>query len=398
MWASSTSGWARGACTARGTGATSSGTSSSSFRCSTTASRNRSGPPRLPVAPPRRGAPCGEGGGAPRAMYPWQSASDGRDETPNMLFNSRSARWMPDRSSRQRHVGLAVAYELWQHWQSTGDTELFLGAPSEVLFEIARFFTSLATFDEAIGRYRIRGVMGPDEFHDGYPGRWRRHRRQRVHERALRLAVGARPRARRDPGAQPARRRPRAHRHGPGRTGPHGSGVTPAVRPFHEGVISQFDGYEKLLQFDFERYRAQYGNLGRLDLILESEGDSPTTTRWPSSPTRSCSSTCSRRGAPPGASALGYELAPETLQRTIEYYEERSTQGSTLARVVHAWVSARADRADSWRYFDEALSSDIADIQGGTTREGSTSVPWRAPSTSSSAATPASKCETTAST
>jgi len=60
---------------------------------------------------------------------------------------------------------------------------------------------------------------------------------------------------------------------------------------------------------------------------------------------------------------LGYELAPETLQRTIEYYEERSTQGSTLARVVHAWVSARADRADSWRYFDEALSSDIADIQ-----------------------------------
>jgi len=46
---------------------------------------------------------------------------------------------MPDRSSRQRHVGLAVAYELWQHWQSTGDTELFLGAPSEVLFEIARF-------------------------------------------------------------------------------------------------------------------------------------------------------------------------------------------------------------------------------------------------------------------
>jgi len=41
---------------------------------------------------------------------------------PNMLFNSRSARWMPDRSSRQRHVGLAVAYELWQHWQSTGDT------------------------------------------------------------------------------------------------------------------------------------------------------------------------------------------------------------------------------------------------------------------------------------
>ena len=45
--------------------------------------------------------------------------------------------------------------------------------------------------------------------------------------------------------------------------------------PFHDdGIISQFEGYEKLREFDWQRYRARYGNIQRLDLILESEGDS----------------------------------------------------------------------------------------------------------------------------
>jgi alpha,alpha-trehalase len=38
--------------------------------------------------------------------------------------------------------------------------------------------------------------------------------------------------------------------------------------------------------------------------------------------------------------------------------------------VVHAWVEARTDREASWRLFREALSSDIDDVQGGTTPEG----------------------------
>ncbi|KKK70105.1 hypothetical protein LCGC14_2927330, partial [marine sediment metagenome] len=35
--------------------------------------------------------------------------------------------------------------------------------------EIARFFASLATYDPDRGRYEIVGVMGPDEYHEGYP-------------------------------------------------------------------------------------------------------------------------------------------------------------------------------------------------------------------------------------
>ena len=38
--------------------------------------------------------------------------------------------------------------------------------------------------------------------------------------------------------------------------------------------------------------------------------------------------------------------------------------------MVNAWVLARSDRPRSWRFFTEALASDIHDVQGGTTAEG----------------------------
>jgi trehalose/maltose hydrolase-like predicted phosphorylase len=37
---------------------------------------------------------------------------------------------------------------------------------------------------------------------------------------------------------------------------------------------------------------------------------------------------------------------------------------------VCAWLLARANRTRSWSFFNEALDSDLADIQRGTTREG----------------------------
>lgn len=49
---------------------------------------------------------------------------------------------------------------------------------------------------------------------------------------------------------------------------------------------------------------------------------------------------------------------------------ERTAHGSTLSSIVHSWVLARSDRERAWRFFREALRSDIEDVQGGTTPEG----------------------------
>ena len=48
----------------------------------------------------------------------------------------------------------------------------------------------------------------------------------------------------------------------------------------------------------------------------------------------------------------------------------RTSHGSTLSKVVHAWVLVRSDRERAWELFTEALASDLLDLQGGTTPEG----------------------------
>ena len=50
-------------------------------------------------------------------MFPWQSGSDGQEETQELNLNHRSQRWIADNSFRQRHVGSAVAYNAWQYFR-----------------------------------------------------------------------------------------------------------------------------------------------------------------------------------------------------------------------------------------------------------------------------------------
>ncbi|HUZ18949.1 MAG TPA: HAD-IA family hydrolase [Acidimicrobiales bacterium] len=306
------------------------------------------------------------------AMFPWQSGSDGSDQTPRTLYNPRSGRWIPDRSHRQRHVGLAVAFELWQHWQTTADNVFFSGAGAEVFLEIARFFADLSTFDDSLGRFRIRGVMGPDEFHDGYPWApdggiddnaytnvmtaWLLRRAVEVVEL---IRAGHRDEVLDRIGVDDAELR-RWER------------VAAGLHvPFHEGVISQFAGYERLAPLDLDAYRDRYGNIGRLDLILEAEGDAANRYQVAKqADVLMLFYLLSAEELREVLHGLGYELEPETIRRSVEYYAARAVHGSTLSAVVHAWVTARVDRRASWEQFRRALAADVADTQGGTTATG----------------------------
>src|SRR3546814_10982751 len=92
-------------------------------------------------------------------------------ESQVLHLNPRSGRWTPDNTHLQRHVSAAIAYNVWRYWQATGDREFLSCYGSEMLVEIARFWASMASYNENLGRYEIRGVMGPAELHDRYPGR-----------------------------------------------------------------------------------------------------------------------------------------------------------------------------------------------------------------------------------
>ena len=141
---------------------------------------------------------------------------------------------------------------------------------------------------------------------------------------------------------------------------------------FHaDGVLSQFQGYEDLLEFDWEGYRERYGDIGRLDRLLEAEGDS--TNRYKLSKQADVLMLLfllSRTQLRELLAGLGYEVTEDQLARTVDYYLARTSHGSTLSGVVSAWVLARYQPEEAWRFLQRALESDVADVQGGTTAEG----------------------------
>lgn len=307
------------------------------------------------------------------AMFPWQSGSDGREETPSELYNPRSGSWMSDNSHRQAHVGLAVVYGAWQYYQATDDLAFIRDSGAELMIEVTRHFASRATDDATQDRFDIAGVMGPDEFHDGYPDAPGLGLRNNAYtnvmvawtiERtleALDLLTGVECGSPDDRLVLRPGERERWIR------------IRHRLRvPFHaDGVISQFEGYEQLAEFDWAGYRVRYGDIGRLDLILAAEGDSTNNYRLSKqADVLMLFYLFSAEELRELLDPMGYSLPPEAIRRTVEFYLSRTSHGSTLSRLVHSWVLARSDRHRSWSLFTRALDSDLADIQGGTTREG----------------------------
>jgi trehalose/maltose hydrolase-like predicted phosphorylase len=103
------------------------------------------------------------------AMFPWQSGSEGIEETQLVHLNPVSGLWEPDLSRNQRHVNAAIFYNIWHYFQTTGGQAFLRDYGAEMMLEIAPFWASIAHFNPERERYEIHGVMGPDEFHDKYP-------------------------------------------------------------------------------------------------------------------------------------------------------------------------------------------------------------------------------------
>ncbi len=141
---------------------------------------------------------------------------------------------------------------------------------------------------------------------------------------------------------------------------------------FHDdGIISQFEDYDKLEELDWENYRKKYGNIHRLDRILEAEDD--TANRYKVSKQADVLMLFylfSAEKLEKLFKQLGYDFEYETIPNNIHYYLNRTSHGSSLGYIIHSWVMARLDRKRSWELFKNALKTDIADIQGGTTQEG----------------------------
>ena len=311
------------------------------------------------------------------AMYPWQSGMYGDEQSQLIHLNTVDNTWIPDNSRLQRHVSLAVAYNMWVYQKISGQVDQLDQNGLEMLIQIARFWINKAELID--GRYTIAGVMGPNEFHEAAPGAHVGGLKNNAYTNLMvvwllnyiddlshQSAINFEKVAQKSGFTSEEQEKAWQLRHH----------LKLSINK--DGVVEQYEGFFKLAQLDFSAYEAKYGDIHRIDRLLKSEGKSPDDYQvikqadflmliynFGATQTRQL------------IEQLGYALPDQWLARNTAYYLKRTTHGSTTSRPVFAGIYLALARlgettyeADAYKFLTDAIRSDYDDIQGGTTAEG----------------------------
>lgn len=308
------------------------------------------------------------------ALFPWQSGSQGVETTQKVHLNPISGKWGPDFSHLQRHVSLAVAYNVWQYYWTTQDDDFLASSGAELFLEICRFWVDLAEYLPGEDRYRIAGVMGPDEFHEKYPGSEQGGLTNNAYTNLM--VIWALNRAFQILSLLPPTDRKALSE---------SIELTEdelvewkkvsrrlAVPLSEDGILEQFEGYFDLKELDWDHYKKNYDDIHRMDRILKAEGKSPNDYKVAKqADALMIFYILSEEEIIRLLEQVGYQPPGDLLSRNFHYYLQRTSHGSSLSRLVHAYLARLIGEQElSWALYVEALRSDFMDIQGGTTREG----------------------------
>ncbi|MGM0123069.1 hypothetical protein IGI37_000435 [Enterococcus sp. AZ194] len=308
------------------------------------------------------------------AMYPWQSGLDGSEQSQELHLNPITGEWSEDHSRLQRHVSLAVAYNVWLYVNNTNDTEFMAEYGIELLLEIAKFWLSKAAFDETTKRYSIAGVMGPDEFHEAYPEAQTGGLKDNAYtnmmvvwlfEEITKIYQGYDKEVLSNIQQKVSL------------TENDLAKMTQIKQALHleinsEGIIAQFEGYFELEEVDWTYYKEKYGNIYRMDRILKAEGRSADEFKVAKqADSLMIFYNLHKSRVDQILTELDYQLPEDYVEKNLAYYLARTSHGSTLSRIVHSQLASIVeDKELSLTLYQEALRSDYRDIQGGTTAEG----------------------------
>ncbi len=311
------------------------------------------------------------------AMYPWQTANDGKEETQKIHYNPVSGKWDPDLSRLQRHVSFAIASNVLAYCRSTDDKKFMADYGAEMMFEVARFWASIAKYDKQDGKYHIRKVMGPDEFQEKYPDKEKGGINDNAYtnimvswlmNKMIKLYHKFNPQERQEIAG-------RIHLSEKELEMWKNIRDNMYVEMNDDGILAQFAGYFKLKELDWGHYKRKYKDIRRMDRILKAENDSPNKYKVAKQADALMTFyVLSPKQVKKVLSFMGYDIRDDIafLKKNYDYYIKRSSHGSTLSYVVHsALLKYLPEKSNSlWEWFMNALRSDVLDIQGGTTEEG----------------------------
>ena len=99
------------------------------------------------------------------ARFAWESAASGFDVTPKLALDRAGHEVAILTGEREEHIVADVAWGCACYVDWSGDEDFRDGPGRELVVETARYWASRLEWDGA-GRAHIRGVIGPDEYHE----------------------------------------------------------------------------------------------------------------------------------------------------------------------------------------------------------------------------------------
>jgi trehalose/maltose hydrolase-like predicted phosphorylase len=280
------------------------------------------------------------------ALYAWESADNGEEMTPPFVVAPDGEIVRILTGEQEHHISADVAFGVWKYWEATGDERFLVDAGGEILIETARFWASRAE-REKDGRYHIRGIIGPDEYHETVDdnaytnglAQWNLE----VGEQVTRLV---------------AERWPEQWRALSRRLGLEAEEPRRWLQMARElytgfdeqtGLFEQFRGYFELEDIDLAAFAPR---TAPLDVLLGRERIQR-------------SKIIKQPDVVMLIHLLWERLPPAVRKANFEYYEPRCGHGSSLSPAIHALVAARlGDAALAERYFRQAAEIDLSDNMG----------------------------------
>lgn len=277
------------------------------------------------------------------ALYAWESTDTGEETTPSQLVG-------PDRrvvdiltGAREQHISADVAYAVWQYWTATGDEAFLLEAGAEIILETGRFWASRAQL-ESDGLRHIRGVIGPDEYHEDVDdnaftngmARWNIARALEVaallRDRWPEHWLGLAGRLKLDPAEL---------------TQWQAAVDTMATGlDARTGLFEQFEGYFALEEIDLAAYA---GRSVPMDVVLGRERISR-------------SQLIKQADVVALLALLPETFAAQSGADNYRFYEPRCGHGSSLSRALHGLVAGRLGQSQAaLAYFTQTAAIDLAD-------------------------------------
>lgn len=279
------------------------------------------------------------------AFYAWESALTGAEAAPTQVIG-------PDRQvipilcgSQEQHISADVAYAVWQYWQATKDDKFLRDAGAEIILETGRFWSSRAKL-EADGRRHIRGVIGPDEYHENIDdnaytnvmARWNIRRALDVamllRERWPECWTSLAGRLKLDEGELKQWRAA-------------AETIVAGLDP-KTGLFEEFAGYFQLEKINLADYT---GRSVPMDVVLGRERTQK-------------SQVVKQADVVALLALLPEEFAGETGAANFHYYEPRCDHGSSLSPAMHGLVAARLGQSEkALRYLRQAAAIDLSDTR-----------------------------------